>query len=113
MPGTLTINALKTPRTPKTTVFFRLGTPDTRSMVTWLLLFLALLFMYYGYHLTVRKGKGSPEEQGTEASCHLCRRKFPIKSMVARDKEAGFVNFFCADCIRHLYTDLNDGDSAR
>ncbi len=76
-------------------------------MIGWIIIFIFLLFIiYYGYHLTVKKGAGSPEEEGREAACHLCRRKFPIKDLVARDKEAGFVNYFCSDCIEALYAEL-------
>lgn len=75
-------------------------------MIGWLILlaFLAF-FVYYGYHLLVKRGAGGASEDSLTAACHLCRNKFPVSTMVARDKDAGFVNYFCGDCIESLYAD--------
>ncbi|HZV13342.1 MAG TPA: hypothetical protein VFA55_09010 [Candidatus Kapabacteria bacterium] len=75
-------------------------------MVGLILLFvIVFFFLFYGYHLLVnRKATDSTPEEQT-AQCHLCKKEFPISKMVARDKEAGFVNYFCGDCIEKLYAD--------
>lgn len=65
-----------------------------------------LFIIWYGYGLLVRKpGVGSEDGEGPVASCHLCRRSFPVTRMVSRDKIAGFINYFCGDCIEALYED--------
>jgi hypothetical protein len=63
--------------------------------------------IWYGFNLLVRKpGLGDGEDgAGPVASCHLCRRSFPVGRMVSRDKIAGFVNYFCGDCIEGLYNE--------
>lgn len=73
-----------------------------------LLLCIVFFFLFYGYHLLVNRKatEGAPQEQ--TAQCHLCKKKFPINQMVGRDKEAGFVNYFCGDCIEKLYNDYLD-----
>ncbi len=76
-------------------------------MLGWIILLVFLtFFVYYGYHLIVRKAGEGEEAGGLTAACHLCREKFPVTKMVAREKQAGFVNYFCAECIEGLYSDL-------
>lgn len=66
-----------------------------------------VLMIWYGFNLLVKKpGVGSGDDgPGPVASCHLCRRTFPVSKMVSRDKIAGFVNYFCGDCIEGLYNE--------
>ena len=70
-----------------------------------LLLVIVFFFLFYGYHLLVNRKPANSEDAEDTAQCHLCKRQFPISQMVARDKEAGFVNYFCGDCIEKLYAD--------
>ena len=76
-------------------------------MIGWIILlaFLAF-FVYYGYHLFVQRAGDGPDGGMLTAACHLCKQKYPVNQMVARDKDAGFVNYFCGDCIEKLYADL-------
>jgi hypothetical protein len=75
------------------------------AFLVWIIIVGGTLFMiWYGYGLLVRKpGVGPEDGDGPTANCHLCRRSFPISRMVSRDKIAGFVNYFCGDCIEALY----------
>jgi len=75
------------------------------AFLVWAVIVGGTLFViWYGYGLLVGKpGVGSEEGDGPTASCHLCRRPFPVNRMVSRDKIAGFVNYFCGDCIEALY----------
>ncbi len=77
------------------------------ALLVWIIVVGGTLFMiWYGYGLLVkRSGAGGVEEGGESASCHLCRRTFPVARMVSRDKMAGFINYFCGDCIEALYND--------
>jgi hypothetical protein len=73
-----------------------------------------LLLIWYGYGLLVRRPDGETGEAGGEvARCHLCRREFPIRSMVTREKVAGFENHFCGDCIEDLYRDWTEHPAHR
>jgi len=77
-------------------------------MIGWLLLLaITAFFVYYGYHLLVKRGTGSIDADTLTTQCHLCRQSFPIREMVARDKDAGFVNYFCGECISKLYEDYS------
>jgi hypothetical protein len=70
-----------------------------------LILVVAMVVMiWYGFNL-VRKPTAAEASVPPAASCHLCRRTFPVDQMVSRDKMAGFINYFCGDCIRALHDD--------
>jgi hypothetical protein len=78
------------------------------EIIIWATIIGGTLFMiWYGFNLLVKRpGVGDGEDgTGPVASCHLCRRSFPVNSMVSRDKIAGFVNYFCGDCIEGLYNE--------
>ena len=78
------------------------------EFLIWATIIGGTFFMiWYGFNLLVKKpGLGAGEDgDGPVASCHLCRRNFPINRMVSRDKIAGFVNYFCADCIEGLHAE--------
>ncbi|MEP7218213.1 MAG: hypothetical protein ABI876_04820 [Bacteroidota bacterium] len=78
------------------------------GLITWMIILGGMSFMlWYGFNLLVRRPgiDASGDGPGPVASCHLCRRNFPIRHMVSRDKMAGFVNYFCGDCVEGLYND--------
>jgi|GEM_PF-2814825 len=76
------------------------------EIIIWFTIIGGTAFMiWYGFNLLVRKPgvAGAEDGGGPAAQCHLCRRSFPVARMVSRDKVAGFVNYFCGDCIESLY----------
>jgi hypothetical protein len=77
------------------------------GIITWMVIVGGMVVMiWYGFNLLVRKpGAGTGPDSVPVASCHLCRRSFPVDQMVSRDKIAGFINYFCGDCIEGLYSD--------
>ncbi len=78
------------------------------GIVIWGVVIGGTLFMiWYGFNLLVRRPGVDEGADGTGAvvQCHLCRRPFPVRQMISRDKMAGFVNYFCGDCIESLYND--------
>jgi hypothetical protein len=78
------------------------------EIIIWATIIGGTAFMiWYGFNLLVRRpGVGAGEDgAGPAASCHLCRRTFPVSRMVSRDKIAGFINYFCGDCIEGLYNE--------
>jgi hypothetical protein len=90
------------------------------EFIIWVTIVGGMLFMvWYGFSLLVRKPGIATGEEGEEpvAACHLCKRSFPLSKMVNRDKSAGFVNYFCGDCIEKLYdeytTKFRGGGSSR
>jgi hypothetical protein len=89
------------------------------EFIIWATIIGGTAFMiWYGFNLLVKRpGLGAGEDGGGPvASCHLCRRSFPVSQMVGRDKMAGFVNYFCGDCIEGLYNEyvakFRDGTAA-
>jgi len=65
-----------------------------------------LFLIYYGFGIINRKPPTAEElALGQEVECHLCRKKYPESKMIHRDKIAGFVNYFCGECIENLYND--------
>lgn len=82
------------------------------EIIIWITIIGGTAFMvWYGFNLLVKKpGVASTEEGGGPAAqCHLCRRPFPVSQMVSRDKIAGFINYFCGDCIESLYDEYVNG----
>lgn len=78
------------------------------GIVTWITIVGGMIFIiWYGYGLLVKRpGEEQGEDgPGSVASCHLCRRTFPVRQMIHRDKIAGFINYFCGDCIEALYNE--------
>ena len=76
-------------------------------MIGWILLLaITAFFCYYGYHLLVKRG-GVADAGAISAQCHLCRNSFPVSEMVAREKDAGFVNYFCGECVSKLFEDYS------
>jgi hypothetical protein len=73
-----------------------------------------LFLIWYGYGLLARRT--DPTEVGASlerAQCHLCRREYPLREMVTRQKAAGFENHFCGDCIEELYRDYTERATTR
>lgn len=76
--------------------------------LVWIILIAGAGFMvWYGFGLLVRRPGVDSDGNllAPQTECHLCRRKFPVTQMISRDKIAGFVNYFCADCIEGLYAE--------
>ena len=73
-----------------------------RDLIVWaFVLGLTGGMIWLGYQLIIRtRGIGRSDEPTTP--CHLCGRPFPTSELVAREKMAGFVNYFCAECIASL-----------
>ncbi|MBL0332486.1 MAG: hypothetical protein IPP08_02355 [Chlorobiota bacterium] len=63
-----------------------------------------LFLIYYGFGIVNRKPPTTEElALGQEVECHLCKKKLSESKMIHRDKIAGFVNYFCGDCIEGLH----------
>jgi hypothetical protein len=62
-------------------------------------------FLWFGYQLLVQKVGVSPDDGLPVAMCSLCRRQFSLEELVAREKTAGFVSYFCGECIEELRKD--------
>ena len=74
--------------------------------IVWAAIVGATLFMiWYGYGLLVGKPGVASDGYEPTAACHLCRREMRVADMIARDKIAGFINYFCGECIESLYND--------
>lgn len=76
------------------------------ELIVWSVICGGVLFLiWYGYGLLVGKPGAAADGYEPVAACHLCRRELKVADMVARDKVAGFINYFCSDCIESLYND--------
>jgi hypothetical protein len=73
-----------------------------RDIIIWaFLLGVTGGLIWLGYQVVVRTSSIGRRQEAM-AQCHLCGGEFPLSELVSREKMAGFVNYFCVECIAEL-----------
>ncbi len=84
---------------------------DIIEVITWVIILGGMGFLiWYGFGLLVRKPGVVAGQDGDIplAQCHLCKKELRIDQMVARERMAGIVHYFCGDCIEKLQEDYRN-----
>jgi hypothetical protein len=76
------------------------------ELVIWIVVVGGMLFMvWYGYTLLAKRPGSGVDGGEPEIACRICSRAFPVGSMVARERIAGIVDYFCGECIESLHAE--------
>ena len=76
----------------------------TITILAVLFIVLMLAIAAFGYRIIIRQGK--PAADAHTERCSICRSTFDTSLLVERQIGDTRVSYFCASCIRGLFTDL-------
>jgi hypothetical protein len=76
------------------------------ELIIWAVVIGGTLFMiWYGYNLLARKSGLTSDGAEALVHCRICSREFPLSHTIARERIAGIVDYYCAECIEGLYAE--------
>jgi hypothetical protein len=72
--------------------------------LTILFLLFILISVFYGWGIVMRRtSRSGGEETGT---CSVCRKKIPLEKLLSREVGDYKILYFCGDCVRGLWREL-------